>query len=596
MQTAETNMSGTVLVVDDQATIRFVARDALTKAGLQVIEAGSAEEALSVLESRVPDLVLLDVVMPGMDGFELCETLRARPDTRHLPVLMMTGLEDDASIARAYHAGATDFVSKPFRPVLLGHRVRYMLRARRHEQQVYQLAYYDSLTRLANREYFKQRLRLAVSNARRHGRLLATLFLDLDDFKRVNDTLGHSVGDSLLQAVAQRLPASLREEDLVAGDFRPDGSNVFARIGGDEFMIMLTEIRTKEDAARVATRILAILAEPVPLAGYEVSVTPSIGIAVFPHDAEDAETLLKNADTAMYSAKSAGKNLFHFYDADMNASAKRRLAVDGALRRALARSELQLYYQPQVDVDQNRVVGLEALLRWHSDELGFVPPDEFISIAEENGLILPIGNWVLGEACRQMACWHGAGHTDLRIAVNISVLQFLKSGFVDDVRTVLAETGLPPSCLELELTESLLMKDVKQAVQTLVGLKSLGVTVSIDDFGTGYCGLNYLKKFPVDRLKIDRVFVNEVCSSRDDGTIVSAIIGLAGSLNLSVIAEGVETREQLEFLKSRGCVEVQGWLLGKPMPAEEVEALLPAHVNLAAEAAGVARLSATGRC
>ncbi|MCB1738723.1 MAG: EAL domain-containing protein, partial [Gammaproteobacteria bacterium] len=526
--------------------------------------------------------ILLDVVMPDMDGFALCETLRGRLDTRHVPILMMTSLDDDASIAKAYHAGATDFVNKPFRPVLLSHRVRYMLRARRNEQQVYQLAYYDSLTRLANREYFKQRLRLAVSNARRHGRVLATLFLDLDDFKRVNDTLGHSVGDRLLQAVARRLPACVREGDLVAHEMRPDGNNVFARIGGDEFLILLSEIRRKEDAARVAQRVLDALSEPVPLAGYEVSVTPSVGIAIYPDDAKDAESLLKNADTAMYSAKRAGKNLYHFYDAQMNASAERRLAVDGQLRRALERGEMHLHYQPQVDVTSARITGVEALLRWQCEELGTVTPDEFIPIAEENGLIIGIGEWVLIEACRQMRQWHQRGLQGLRVAVNISVLQFLKPGFAAFVREVLQSTGLPASCLELELTESLLMKDVDHAMQTLRELKSLGVCVAVDDFGTGYCGLNYLKRFSVDRLKIDRLFVREVCSNKDDAAIASAIIGLADSLSLSVIAEGVETREQLDFLRSRGCTEVQGYYLGRPLPAGELDAILHRPVTAVA--------------
>jgi diguanylate cyclase (GGDEF)-like protein len=581
------NLESTVLVVDDQATVRFIVRKALAGAGMRVIEASCAAEALEILEEDIPDLILLDVVMPEMNGFELCEALRARSDTRHVPVLMMTSLDDDASINKAYDAGATDFVSKPFRPVLLLHRVRYMLRARRNEQQVYQLAYYDSLTRLANREYFIQRLRLAISHARRHDRVLAILFLDLDDFKRVNDTLGHNVGDQLLQAVAERLPACVREDDLVASEFKPDGRDVFARIGGDEFLIMLSEIRRKEDAARVAQRILASLREPVSLAGYEVLVTPSIGIAVYPDNASDAESLLKNADTAMYSAKRAGKNLYHFYDEEMNATAERRLMVDNQLRRALARDEMRLHYQPLVDSIDAKVTGVEALLRWRCAELGAVPPDEFIPIAEESGLIIEIGEWVLREACRQMRKWQRAGLNDIRMAVNISMLQFLKAEFVELVHQILEETGLPPGSLELELTESLLMEDVDRAVQTLHAIKNLGVSVAVDDFGTGYCGLNYLKKFSVDRLKIDRLFVKEVCSSRDDAAIASAIIGLADSLSLDVIAEGVETVEQLEFLKSKGCREVQGYLFG-----EDVERVLRAPVQAVAASRHLLRTGA----
>lgn len=579
MSTLQEEGNGTILLVDDQATIRFVAREALTGVGLSVIEASCAAEALAYLENELPDLILLDVVMPEMDGFELCELLRSRAETRHMPVLMMTSLDDDASIIKAYDAGATDFVNKPFRPILLSQRVRYMLRARRNEQQVYHLAYYDSLTRLANREYFKQRLRLAVSNAKRHDRVLATLFLDLDDFKRVNDTLGHDIGDRLLQAVAQRLPGCLREEDLVGQEQTVDGNNVFARIGGDEFMVLLTELQHKEDAARVAARILTSLARPIPLANKDVFVTPSIGISVFPDDASCAETLLKNADTAMYSAKRAGKNLYHFYDARMNASAERRLAVDGQLRSALARGEMHLHYQPQVDTMDGSATGVEALLRWNCQELGIVSPAEFVPIAEENGLIIGIGEWVLREACAQMASWQRVGLREMRMAVNISVLQFLNAGFVDFVSGVLAQTGLPAHCLELELTESLLMKDIECATETLRALKMLGVSVAVDDFGTGYCGLTYLKRFPVDRLKIDRLFISEVCLNQDDAAITSAIIALADSLSLSVTAEGVENQEQLEFLKARGCREVQGYLLGRPLPAPEVERFLHQSVE-----------------
>ena len=570
----------TVLVVDDQATMRFLATEALQQAGFIVEQASNGTEALTSIAHSTPDLVLLDLMMPVMDGYVVCEMLRSHAETRHLPVLMMTGLDDEKSIMRAYDAGATDFIGKPFKGFVLSQRVRAILRARHTEQKMHQLAYYDSLTSLPNRESFKNRLVHTISLAKRHARLLSILYLDIDDFKRINDTLGHSVGDLLLKEVAARLIESVRECDIVtrSGETGED-EDFAARLGGDEFIVLLSEIESSHDAAIVAKRIIERLSRSFNLDGYEVYITPSIGIAVYPQDAEDSETLLKNADAAMYAAKQGGKNGFEFYDGTINEETLRRLNIDNALRGAMERDEFFLNYQPQVDAISGRIRGMEALLRWRNQALGAISPAEFIPVAEENGLIVDMGEWVLRTACIQAKKWQDQGLFAGRMSVNISVLQFAKRGFVDLIENVLEETGLEAYTLELEITESLLAKDVNGAIETLRALKSLGVQLAIDDFGTGYSSLSYLKRFPIDHLKIDRSFVRDVTSEPDDAAIARAITAMARSMHLGVIAEGVETEAQLEFLSQQGCREIQGYYFSPPLSTDDMACFLKENLK-----------------
>jgi diguanylate cyclase (GGDEF)-like protein len=444
---------------------------------------------------------------------------------------------------------------------------------RQTEEKIRQLAYCDSLTGLANRECFKEHLLQAIALARHYDRQLAILFLDLDNFKRINDTLGHNVGDLLLKAIATRLRSCVRVSDAVMRFDAVDSNEQVARLGGDEFTVLLSEVGSKEDVARVAKRILDTLSKPLTVGGHEVFITPSMGITLFPQDGEDVENLLKHADMAMYEAKHCGKNLYKFYTESMQNAAIWRLTVENHLRKAIERGEFALYYQPQIDLMNGQICGVEALLRWHNAELGSVSPAEFIPLAEETGLIIPIGTWVLRTACAQAKAWQDAGLALPRIAVNISVLQFVQTDFTDLVFQILNETGLSPYTLELEITESLLMKDAEGAI-TLGILKDQGIQFAIDDFGTGYSSLSYLKRFPIDRLKIDKTFVQEINSDPDDAAITAAVIAMADSMNLGVIAEGVETGAQLNFLKKKHCGEVQGFYVSKPLSPGDMEAFL----------------------
>ena len=432
------------------------------------------------------------------------------------------------------------------------------------EQRIHRLAYYDALTHLPNRTLFQDRLHTALQSAERQKSWVVLMFLDLDRFKPINDSLGHAAGDRMLKDMATRLLGCVDDDDTVA------------RMGGDEFTLLLQPGATREialnRAIHVAEQILSSLVKPFVLENREFFVTASIGIALSPQDGNELSQLMKNADTAMYHAKERGKNNFQFYQADMNATALERLELESDLRHALEQEEFVLYYQPQFSGDGKRLTGTEALLRWRHPRRGLVPPGDFIPVLEELGLVVEVGDWVLAEACRQLKAWHAAKVRVPKVSVNISARQFSDGQLGTRIATILQETGLPPACLELELTESILMREVNEAMQILDSLKNLGLSIAVDDFGTGYSSLNYLKQFPIDVLKIDRSFVDGLPSGEQDAQIARAIIAMAHSLNLAVIAEGVETHEQLEFLREHGCDEVQGYLFGRPMPANRFEA------------------------
>lgn len=432
------------------------------------------------------------------------------------------------------------------------------------EQRIHRLAYYDALTHLPNRTLFQDRLHTALQQAERQKSWVVLMFLDLDRFKPINDSLGHAAGDRMLKEMATRLLGCVYDDDTVA------------RMGGDEFTLLLQPRATREmalnRAINVAEQILASLVRPFVLEGREFFVTASIGIALSPQDGNELSQLMKNADTAMYHAKERGKNNFQFYQADMNATALERLELESDLRHALEQQEFVLYYQPQFSGDGKRLTGAEALLRWRHPRRGLVPPGDFIPVLEELGLVVDVGDWVIAEACRQLKTWHQSKVRVPKVSVNISARQFSDGQLGTRIATILKETGLPPACLELELTESILMREVSEAMQILAGLKNLGLSIAVDDFGTGYSSLNYLKQFPIDVLKIDRSFVDGLPSGEQDAQIARAIIAMAHSLNLAVIAEGVETHEQLDFLREHGCDEVQGYLFGRPMAAGRFEA------------------------
>jgi len=429
-------------------------------------------------------------------------------------------------------------------------------------EQLHHLAHHDALTGLPNRLLLNARLEHSLQHAHREGTNVAVLFLDLDRFKKINDSLGHPVGDRLLQLVAERLSVSIREEDTVA------------RLGGDELTIVLGHVDDARHAATVSQTVLDKLSKPFELEGQDVFVSASIGISLYPQDGRDATTLLKNADAAMYMAKSEGRNGYHFYSEELTVRACESLALETNLYRSVEREELLLHFQPQVSLQSGNIVGVEALVRWRHPEIGLVPPAKFIPLAEENGLIGAIGKWVLRAACAQAKAWQNDGLTPFRIAVNLSGRQLGKINIVQEVRDVLEDTGLDPCYLELELTESSVMKQAERAARTLDALRELGTTIAIDDFGTGYSSLSYLKRFPVDRLKIDRSFVRDIPEDANDIALAKAIVALGHSLNLSVVAEGVETQAQRELLTSIGCDEMQGFLYSAPRTASELASLL----------------------
>ena len=434
------------------------------------------------------------------------------------------------------------------------------------EERIKNLAYFDVLTGLPNRRLFTDRLQVAIANAHRHHSRLAIMFLDLDLFKRINDTLGHGVGDQVLVETSRRLGQCIREGDTVA------------RLGGDEFVVLLPELEYLEDAAKLAERVIAQVKQPFVIDEHELYVTTSVGIAVYPDDGQTAEAIIKNADTAMYRAKDLGRNSYQLYTPAMNARSFERLAMESSLRHALARGEFTLVYQGKVDLVTGRLSGVEALVRWRHPEMGMVSPAEFIPLAENMGLIGDIGAWVLKAACRQCKSWHDLGLPPVRIAVNVSALQFREGDVPALVREALAESGLSPNYLELELTESVLMQRVDEVAGVLRELRQMGVHISIDDFGTGYSSLSYLKRMPIDALKIDRSFVHDIAEGGGFGNgegaeIVSTIINLAHNLRLRAVAEGVETHEQAEFLKARGCDEIQGFLISRPVSGEDLVSL-----------------------
>ncbi|PVZ71906.1 two-component system response regulator [Pelagibaculum spongiae] len=675
-----------VLVVDDDPVIRMMLKRFLEAQNIQVSEAVNGQVALDKINQEKPDLVLLDCAMPVMDGFEACQKLRSIEQFAEIPILMITSLEDEASVDKAFEAGASDYITKPINWAILRHRLHRMIssrqtqnelelafrvlestseaviimsleggllsvnraftnitgftrddvqghsfkwllsecddhqveiawsglmrdghwqgelkgrrrkgdsfpqwlslslvrnsrgeavnalaiaadisRIRDSEQQLDYLATHDPLTDLPNRSHFFDRLRRSIRQRQDPG-MLAVMLIDLDRFKIINESLGHPIGDQLLLAVAERLKAELREGDTIA------------RQGGDEFAVVLYGVTRVRAVADLANHLLKQLTAPFQLKEHQLHITSSIGISLCPADGTDAATLLRNAELAMYYAKDQGKNTFQFYSPEMNAKAMENLSLENDLRGALARNELVVFYQPKVDIASGITVGAEALIRWEHPKLGQISPLKFIPIAEEIGLINDIGQWVLAQACTQAKLWQQQT-PGFVISVNVSPQQFRDEDLLDRVQATIARSGIDPYKVELELTEGCLMDSVESNIQTLEALKDLGVRLSVDDFGTGYSSLAYLKRFPVDVLKIDRSFVRDLASDPEDAAIVCTIISLAHSLKLEVVAEGVEDTEQLAFLAKQNCDQFQGYLCSRPVPPENFHSLLSAPAN-----------------
>jgi diguanylate cyclase (GGDEF)-like protein len=673
----------------------------MLKAGFIVIEAENGREALALFNSDKPDLILLDVMMPEMDGFETCTAIRNLPAGKHTQILMVTGLDDTNSIERAFEVGANDFVAKPLNWIMLGHRGKYMLRAgrafqelnrnkhrlaktqelaklgnweidlindrfhcspeagrllglgnnkqvtykdflapviaREHdkvkdiidtaitenqpfsihyqiifpdgtqhyilnrgeiivngngvaetmlgaiqdvtqlkvaEEEIRRLAFYDGLTGLANRTLFMNHLNHEISTAKRRKETFAVLFLDLDQFKRVNDTYGHHIGDLLLKNVSETLQKCIRSSDITSSLGSNDSDTLIARLGGDEFTLLLSDIIEPENAAIVARRIFQEIPKTYNLKGHEISITTSIGISVFPTDGEEAETLLKHADAAMYHAKDSGRNNYQFFKKSLNEAVIERFSLEKDIKTALEKEEFVLYYQPQLELSTLKIVGAEALIRWLHPDKGMIPPDRFIPIAEESGLIIDINKWVIETACKQHNQWKQAGLGPIRIAVNVSGYQITNQNIVQILGDALQTSGIDPKYLEMEITENILMRNTKETIRVLQQIKDLNIKIALDDFGTGYSSLSYLMSFPIDIIKIDRSFVMECTTQKNNRVIIKTIIAMGHSMGMKIIAEGIETKEQLEFLNGYDADIGQGYFFSRPVPQDEFAKLL----------------------
>lgn len=610
METATTQLKYRILVIDDNTAIHDDFKKILVKEEQPQDDLHDMEALLFGDESEEisPSIFEIECASQGQEGYEMAKKAQeeGRPfamafvDGRmppgwdgietisnlwqvcpNLQVVLCTAYADYSWQEIRQVLGGSDgllILKKPFDNVevlQLAHALTHKWELSREiKGRLNQLAYFDHLTGLPNRTMFKDRLINALNRAQRYQHQGALLFIDLDNFKRINDTLGHNIGDDLLQVMSERLVESLRLSDTVS---RPTTSETAARLGGDEFTVILPEIDNQQEAALVARRIEKHLEKPVSIGDHEFIVTASIGIALFPDDGADVETILRNADLAMYFAKSQGQGTFKYYQESMNDAALRRLTIENQLRQAIELNELSLQYQPQLDLASGKIIGLEALLRWQNSELGNVPPLELIPIAEESGLIVAIGEWVLRTACMQVQSWIDQGIDLERIAVNVSVKQFTHPDFVQMVSDILAETGLAPRHLEIEITESLLVHEPKRIASILQKLRDRQILVAVDDFGTGYSSLSRLKDMPIDCLKIDRSFVCGIEQGVNDQSIIGAIMAMANGMGLRVIAEGVDKNTQVDFLVDKNCQEAQGYLFSKPLSVQDAEEFLQSN-------------------
>jgi diguanylate cyclase (GGDEF)-like protein len=567
--------TSTVMMVDDDPLMLEVVQTYLEEAGyVSFITTSQPKEAMALFVQHRPDILLLDLMMPEVTGFDILAEVRGHEELRYTPVIILTAESDPAAKLKALELGATDLLTKPVDPSELRLRLRNTLAFKAYQDR---LVDSDPLTGLPNRKKFRGEVEAALArSAAQSSRACTLLHIDLDRFKQVNDSLGHRVGDRLLCAVAKVL-------EPVFSSFKPsqstgrDVSVAFSRIGGNGFGALLPDLHNLakvDDATAMARRVQNALSEPFEVDGHKLRVSASIGIAVSPGDGEDADTLLKNAEVAMYQSKQRGRKTYTFFSNEMNAHAAERMTLEGQMRKAVDQGEFVLFYQPKVEIASRRITGAEALLRWRHPELGILSPDKFVPIAEETGLIVEIGQWVLRTACAQVSAWHQQGLPRLSVSVNVAVPQFKSGTIWHAVRGAVERSRIPPQLLVLELTESMLMDDGEETISTLHEIKEMGVRLSVDDFGTGYSSLTYLSRFPIDELKIDRTFVRGLPGERQNAAIVGAILVLGRELGMKVVAEGVETKEQLQFLAQRRCNEFQGYLCSRPAPAEQFAQLV----------------------
>ncbi|NGZ05651.1 MAG: EAL domain-containing protein [Magnetococcales bacterium] len=563
---------GLLLVVEDDVHLSNTMKHYLEFLQYQVLVAHDANVGMELFSQHLPELVLTDLRLPGMDGLELLARIRTLSSAT--PVILISGHGDKEDVIKALRLGAWNYLNKPLESLhVLGHAVEQALDharlVRDHrlamEQKMEQLALYDPLTGLPNRIFFQDRLTHEIAIAKRNKSRIALLFIDLDRFKWINDTLGHAAGDELLKEASRRLRGCIRDSDTIA------------RLGGDEFTILLDNVVNPEKAASVAQKLIGALSEPIALSGLNVHVGASVGIAIFPRDAKDTENLLKHADMAMYQAKESGRNTFRFASNELHVRAFQRIALEHDLHQALEQDGLIAYYQPKLHIPDNRLCGMEALVRWKKADGTIMNPVQFIPLAEETGLIVPIGRKMLLTAARCAATLANGRNLSCKMAVNLSSREFQQPDLLAQIRAILQETGLQPECLELEITESMVMDHVEKAIQLMKDLRDLGISLAMDDFGTGYSSLLYLKSFPLNTLKIDRSFVQDLrTEDEENGMIVNAILSMAHGLKLDVVAEGVETQEQLECLRRWGCEMAQGYFIGKPMPYDALLTLYSA--------------------
>jgi diguanylate cyclase (GGDEF)-like protein len=551
------------IIADDEDLGRLLLAETAAESGLAAQSFDNGLEALQAALSQEVAIVLLDVDMPGMDGYAVCRRLRAEPRFATVPIVMVTGHEDSGAISRAFEAGATDFISKPVNWSLLPRRLAYILRNAAAAERIERLAYFDTLTGLPNRQRCLDTAERLFADAAAAQQRVAVIYADLNSFKRVNDTFGHSVGDAVLKDVAAKLARAL-------APFQAAHDSVsVARFGGDEFVVLVGAAQADSIALEIASACAEALSDPIVHDGLEFYSAPSIGIAVYPDDGSDVATVLKHADTAMYQAKSGVSGSIVIYTAAMSARLRDWLDLEGRLRRAVQEDQLRLVYQPKFRVRDMRLVGVEVLLRWCDAEHGEIPPTRFIEIAEDSGLIIDLGGWVIRAACRQLREWQDAGLT-IPVAINVSGKELLHGDPARVIEIEAAAAGVSTSLIEVEITESLLVKDSARVRDALARLRELGCRIALDDFGTGYSSLAYITRFPPDRIKIDKAFVQNLDRSAGDAAIANAILSLGESLNVTITAEGIERPGQLEWLRKRGCHEVQGFLLSRPLAALEL--------------------------
>lgn len=590
----------TILIIDDERFFCTLLQNILQDK-YHTFVANNGSMALELLNKHHIDLIFLDVVMPDIDGHELCKKIKQTETYSKTPIIFLTVKNEIEDEIKGFNLGAVDYMIKPISPPIVKARVATQLalskankklqqytqeleqlvanrttdltREIEEKQKVYEklhyLANYDQLTLLPNRNLFNERLSYAYNLAKRNSSSFSLLLIDLDRFKTVNDSLGHHIGDLLLEKVGQRLSDCLRGVDTVA------------RIGGDEFTVTLTELQKKEDAAIVAEKIITELSKPFEIHGQIIHIGSSIGITSYPDDGDDINSMLKNADMAMYNVKDKGKNAYAFFSHEMRTHANYRMELEKDLHNALLNNELYLNYQPIINLQNEKICGVEALLRWSHPKHGLVATDKIISIAEESDLILKIGEWVLTTACKQISLWQEQGFSNLYMAINMSTRQFEgKFNSVALIKKMIQQYHLSENFIQLEITESLMLEDSKLVLDNLSELKDLGILLSVDDFGTGYSSLSYLRRFPIDILKIDQSFINDLNLQSGDDALIKAIIAMGKSLNMKVIAEGVETKEQLTFLQTHHCHYAQGYYFSKPVSADQIELILKQHQNL----------------